>query len=1027
MTDTAAVHIPESLEIALKEGNVIPFVGAGVSRAIEKRNKTKSFDPLFPSWTEFLHNAADKLDREKIALNDQGKSQKAITIRALLNDPPIDYLGIAQRAFDSLEEYHWNKLLVENFEKDLNFADEDSKKLAKLIWQLGSNLVVTTNVDSILETVCEKPGRVKILDTQKPEFAEIQRDWKPAIPTVLHLHGHVDNKADVIFTKKQYDEFYNKEKNQAKLDTLRSLFTQRTILFIGFSMDDLFILRELERVNLIYEGGVNSYYVLIRNSDKDNANIPTFVQPISFSDFGPPLENLLEKFVQIANPSQEAVNSYPTIEFSGTPAHMEAERLKTHFNIPFSSKGDAFVGREGLPEQIWTSLNKSGRAAIGQAVNIKGIGGLGKTQLAVEYAHLYREKYKNGVFWLTADEDLNVQLIKIGENLGWISQFDKGFDQAELVRKRFRKLSDCLVIFDNVDDQNVIENYLPIGDAHPHILVTSREEQSGFYPINLDILNRDESRKLLTEIAERLPDTDTEKEALDNILKELDGLPLAVELVGGYLLRRKNISFQNYYEYLEKEPLERLEKRFPNESFTRHDKSIIRTLKISEELFNETLYLKEILDILSWSGKASMGTSLLRHLVGTCDDFALKDAIGVALELHFIKQEEEADRYSIHRLLARVRKHESPLDNKKEWQQKILKNLISWFRKKEEEYKTRSEGEIELDHLETWQKQTPENFSAEKLWLLMLRATPLKERANYNEAKKYYEEALTLYERWNIFEPLILSHLYKEISEIHYYLGNYQQSKTYLQNILAFYEKELVKDRELLPYLYNNLGIIHKQTGKFTESLAFHKKALEMQREININPNPQTANYLDNLGSVYTKLHRYTEGLKYHEEALFMRQELFGEDHLHVAISFNNTALSHTYLREFEKAFALFQQTISNLQALFGEKHPEIAQTLNNLGFAYEMKKDTQMALYYYQASLVMSEELLGENHPAIISRLANVVRMLIASGRIEEGGRLAGDSLGITPLNHPERMFLEKHGMGYYKAQQRKKKRRKK
>lgn len=262
-------NIPKSLKDALEAGQVIPFVGAGVSRAVEKKDKdaSKPFNPLFPSWYEFLIKAADKLVKEN-------KSPKADVVKSLLNDAPPDYLDSAQRAFDSLGQKQWNELLSENFEIDIESADKDSLKLAKLIWQIGSNLVLTTNVDLVLQSVHDKLHQVKVLDTQSPEFAEVQKDWKPSRPTVLHLHGHIDNKANVVFTKNQYNDFYNNEKNQAKLEMLRSLFTQRTILFIGFSLDDLFILKELERVNLIYEGGANSFYVLIRESEKDNPHIP---------------------------------------------------------------------------------------------------------------------------------------------------------------------------------------------------------------------------------------------------------------------------------------------------------------------------------------------------------------------------------------------------------------------------------------------------------------------------------------------------------------------------------------------------------------------------------------------------------------------------------------------------------------------------------------------------------------------------------------------------------------------------------
>jgi len=303
-------NIPESLKKALKAKQVVPFVGAGVSMSVKKsplepvmnEDGTERMDILgnsvfksiFPSWYEFLVGAADKLEKEN-------KLPKATVVRSLLNDLPLDYLEVAQRVYDGLGQKQWYELLLESFEINTNSADAKSFELAKLIWQIGSNLLVTTNIDLVLQVAYQEHHQVKILDTQSPEFAEVQRDWSPARPTVLHLHGHIDNKVNVVFTKSQYDDFYNKEKNKAKIETLRNLFTQRTVLFIGYSLDDLFVLKELEKVNLIYEGGAGSYYVLIKESEKNNPNIPSYVEKIIFSDFGKPLEELVEELSRIAN------------------------------------------------------------------------------------------------------------------------------------------------------------------------------------------------------------------------------------------------------------------------------------------------------------------------------------------------------------------------------------------------------------------------------------------------------------------------------------------------------------------------------------------------------------------------------------------------------------------------------------------------------------------------------------------------------------------------------------------------------
>ena len=122
------------------------------------------------------------------------------------------------------------------------------------------------------------------------------------------------------------------------------------------------------------------------------------------------------------------------------------------------------------------------RTAIGQAAAFQGLGGLGKTQLAVEYAYRYRNEYPQGVIWLNADQDLDAQLIKVSDEARWIAPESEHKDKLAVAQQRLRTSSNCLIIFDNLEDPNTIADYLPEPQVAPHILVTSRTEQPGFPP-----------------------------------------------------------------------------------------------------------------------------------------------------------------------------------------------------------------------------------------------------------------------------------------------------------------------------------------------------------------------------------------------------------------------------------------------------------------------------------------------------------------------------------------------------------------
>src|SRR5207248_1118532 len=93
---------------------------------------------LFPSWRELLERSANRLEEEK-------NSQHAEAVRALLGLPKPDYLEIARHAREGLGEPIWYKFLKEQFDYPRERAKHESLNLAQAIWNLKSQLVITTN------------------------------------------------------------------------------------------------------------------------------------------------------------------------------------------------------------------------------------------------------------------------------------------------------------------------------------------------------------------------------------------------------------------------------------------------------------------------------------------------------------------------------------------------------------------------------------------------------------------------------------------------------------------------------------------------------------------------------------------------------------------------------------------------------------------------------------------------------------------------------------------------------------------
>ena len=273
------------------------------------------------------------------------------------------------------------------------------------------------------------------------------------------------------------------------------------------------------------------------------------------------------------------------------------------FLVPFRAKGQFMVGRDKALEKVRQQLLAGKPTSIGQTALFQGIGGLGKTQLAVEYAYHYRDEYPNGVYWITADENIDAQLTQIAVAARWVAPESEHAIKLDVARHRIKTYSDCLIVFDNLESVDAIRDYLPEPSATPHILVTSRSEQPEFTDVKLELLDDNESYLMLVQEAERTPTNKEEESAAREIVAALGGLPLALELAGAYLDHRP-IGWCAYRDLLR----ENLRQALPTQlaSLTRHEADLFKTLSVSEREISEEPLLAEVLDLLTWSGSSPM-------------------------------------------------------------------------------------------------------------------------------------------------------------------------------------------------------------------------------------------------------------------------------------------------------------------------------------------------------------------------------------------------------------------------------------
>ena len=250
--------VPLTLSEAVREGRCIPFVGAGVSMSVMRRDRK---EPLFPSWFGLLQSCASRLE-------DDGKSTDATLIRALI-DPGAtpDYMYAAKRARIALGPV-WYRLLADHFDPPAENADPNSMALPEAIWKINRKLVVTTNYDRVLHWACPSPKDLQSWEIESPSgMANI--DIRRGRPTIWHLHGLISNAANLILTPDSYNHLYPSESTQpryeAALQTLQAVLATKSLLFVGFSGTDESIAAQLKRIEAVFDGAGGPHYIIAKS------------------------------------------------------------------------------------------------------------------------------------------------------------------------------------------------------------------------------------------------------------------------------------------------------------------------------------------------------------------------------------------------------------------------------------------------------------------------------------------------------------------------------------------------------------------------------------------------------------------------------------------------------------------------------------------------------------------------------------------------------------------------------------------
>jgi tetratricopeptide (TPR) repeat protein len=594
-----------------------------------------------------------------------------------------------------------------------------------------------------------------------------------------------------------------------------------------------------------------------------------------------------------------------------------------------------FVGRADEFRRIGAQLKVGGTVAI-----TTGIGGVGKTQLAVELAHRYGRYFGGGVFWLSFADPANIALevADCGRRMGVFHDAEKLELSVQVQRTLARWATDlpCLLIFDNCEDEDLLRDWQPrCGGCR--VLVTSRKQSDwspelGVTLMPLDVLPRAESIILLRRIAPRLTDAEA-----DQIAAELGDLPLALHLAGRYLARYP-LPVADYLARLAGAHLR--DPALQGEGMTRlpvdRAPNVERAFALSFERLIPTDPADErARQVLARAACFAPGEPFGRGwLEGTIEPEgdairqleARTDAVERLLDLGLLESVGEGG-VRLHRLLAAY----AALALNDAEALPVVERVVGWLVKQANDTKMPRVMLPVLPHLRHLVQRARKREDELAAALCTHLAIYLQAVGAYTEAQPLYERVLAIHEGRPGAEHPLLAQSLNNLATLHYAQGAYERALPLFERALAIYERVLGSDHPDTASNMSNLAELYRAQGAYERALSLNKRALVVRERVLGSDHPDTASSLNNLAELYRAQGVYERAVPLFEQALAIYERVLGNDHPDTASSLNNLAVLHQMQGAYERAVPLFERVLAVQERVLGSDHPDTANSLHNL------------------------------------------------------------------------------------------------
>jgi tetratricopeptide (TPR) repeat protein len=629
-------------------------------------------------------------------------------------------------------------------------------------------------------------------------------------------------------------------------------------------------------------------------------------------------------------------------------------------NLHFASLGSLFAGRDEDLDDLHTAL----MGANGAPVALCGLGGIGKTRLAIEYAWS-REAVYSALLFVSASDGA-----ALNAGLAGLTAFEvldlpekEARDDATKITAALRWLESnptWLMILDNVDDRAAVAEVAKLMPRLKcgHVVVTARASNfpAGMRKLEVSTINENAAAQFLLDRTEADRSKSRDDAALARTLaRELGGLALGLEQAGAHIATDR-IGFARYLKLWSESREKAL--GWADATATGSERTLATTWATSVARLSPES--RRLLDRLAFLAPDPVPDSLLEVAVPAeaSDTDAYEARAGLyaySLVSGVTTEDGGQSGFVVHRLVQ------------------------DFARRAMGEQRGTQALRAALEWVNAAFIGAPSDVRS---WLVL---DPLAPHA-LAVAHRADEAGIT--------EPT--ARLLNQLGRLLDAKADYAEVEPLMRRALAIDEQSYGPDHPNVAARLNNLAVLLKATNRLAEAEPLMRRTLEIDERSYGPDHPEVAIDLNNLAQLFKATNRLAEAEPLMRRTLAIDEKNYGLDHPNVARDLNNLAELLRGTDRLAEAEPLCRRALAISEAALGRNHTQVATSLNNLALLLHATNRLAEAEPLMRCALAIDETSYGPDHPNVAIRLNNLAKLLEATNRIAEAEPLMRRALAI-------------------------------